>query len=188
MAEKIKYIVKCTFCDKDYTVEIEDGEDFSCPTCGGAGSREHASRVKESTEDAEVEKLKAELRKQKLKEWYGKRRSVSTIAKDEEKFDDFKFDRIDDYEASMQRSEPNKTGHEQEKDKEKEIHYFSENAIKGIFIALYIILLLCMWLIKKDEEKDDKQSYRYGYQYDLEDDKCMTYFLGFNGDGKRRIL
>ena len=32
------------FCDNDYTVEIEDGEDFSCPTCGGAGKRENSVR------------------------------------------------------------------------------------------------------------------------------------------------
>lgn len=105
MAEKIKYIVKCTFCDKDYTVEIENGEDFSCPTCGGAGSREHASRVKSALESAEIEELEAELKKHKMKALFGKKRSIESIAKDEELLDEFQFDRIDRYESHIYKCE-----------------------------------------------------------------------------------
>ncbi len=103
MSEKIKYIVKCTFCDKDYTVEIEDGEDFSCPTCGGAGSREHASRVKGALEIAEIEELRAELKRHKQKALFSKKRSIEDIAGDEELLNDFRFDQIDKWEASMER-------------------------------------------------------------------------------------
>ena len=150
MAEKIKYIVACTFCEKDYVVEIQAGEEFRCPTCGGPGKKEHAVRVKRSLENVEIELLREEFRKHKLKELCSKKRSVSDIAKYEEEFDDFKFDRIDNYEASMERSDMPKdeVENEVEEDWDAPVDTEETNGILHIFVVIIILILLALriWL------------------------------------------
>ena len=143
MAEKIKYIVKCTFCDKDYTVEIEDGEDFSCPTCGGAGSREHASRVKSALESAEIKELQKKKKKHKQKELFGKKRSIASIAKDEEFLDDFRFEKIDRYESHIYACEPRK----ERSDIEEEDVYVPQHSVSGKTIAYLIDVFIVLSFI-----------------------------------------
>lgn len=160
MAEKIKYIVKCTFCDKDYTVEIEDGEDFSCPTCGGAGKRENAVRVVDNTENAEVEKLKEEIRKLRLKEMYGRKKSVSRVAREEERFDDFHFEQIDEYESSLQR-----TDKIDEKPKVDDYGFpvisDETKTVWRIIIVTIAVIMVLIGACAEYEDKDKERPWKY---------------------------
>lgn len=47
MAEKIKYSVKCSYCEKTYMIENKQEDDFCCPICGGAGTQKDAVKVEE---------------------------------------------------------------------------------------------------------------------------------------------
>ncbi len=161
MAEKIKYIVKCTFCDKDYSVEIEDGEDFSCPTCGGAGKRENAVCVTESKESAEVEKLKDEIRKLKLNQLYGKKKSLSGVAKEEEKYDDFRFEQMDKYESSLQREDKIEEEPEVDAMGLPEISDETRAGWRSIFFVIVVILVLISACAGYEEKKEKKSIWEY---------------------------
>jgi len=161
VSEKIKYIVKCTFCENDYTVEIEDGEDFSCPTCGGAGNRERAYRVMSALESAEIEALKAELEKHKKKALSSKKRSVEDIASDETMADDFHFERIDKYESSLQRADAIEDEPEVDAMGIPEISDETREWWRYVFFVLVVILLFVGACSEYEEkkEREEKSSY-----------------------------
>lgn len=46
----MKYIVKCPYCDKNYIVESEHNETFTCPNCGGLGDASNVIQTDNETE------------------------------------------------------------------------------------------------------------------------------------------
>lgn len=67
-----KYIVSCPYCENTYTIEIVDGTEFRCPSCGGAGSLDNATEVKELPKEKIVYVTKKEKADDSGKpDWYG---------------------------------------------------------------------------------------------------------------------
>lgn len=67
-----KYIVNCPYCEKDYTIEAVAGTEFRCPSCGGAGTLQNATEVKEQPKEKIVYVTKKEKADDSEKpDWYG---------------------------------------------------------------------------------------------------------------------
>lgn len=83
--KSIKYLVKCPYCDKSYTMETKHGADFSCPTCGGAATTKDAVKIEETPEGVKQERKNVFANKwMKLDRpsWYGENKH--TPAEEEE--------------------------------------------------------------------------------------------------------
>ena len=83
--KKTKYIVKCPYCEKNYIIESEHGEDFCCPTCSGAATLKDAVKIEEPSEGVKQERKNVFANKwMKLDRpsWYGENKH--TPAEEEE--------------------------------------------------------------------------------------------------------
>jgi len=77
----IKYMVRCPYCDKSYTMETKHGEDFCCPTCGGAATTKDAVKIEETASDAKQERKNVFANKwMKLDRpsWFGEDKKLPT--------------------------------------------------------------------------------------------------------------
>lgn len=79
--KSIRYLVKCPYCDKTYTIDTKHGEDFCCPTCNGAGTLKDAVRIEETATEAKPKQKNVFENKWMQLErpsWFGEDKKIPT--------------------------------------------------------------------------------------------------------------
>lgn len=140
MSVKVKYMVKCPFCDISYIVDGVSGEELCCPKCSGAASQKDAVKIIEMPE-------KEQHRQQSRRIYRHSGYSLSALAQEEEdQTGKSGFERMDEYETGVKRSQDRKKGsptYIQSKEEQQEAILSGKILLAVMFFLLlsYIILM-----------------------------------------------